>query len=236
MPAAPACCCGILPDRRAGSSGASTSARRNSLGETSTGALAACGLSSNITTQRPSWCSAIQKPGEMSGSRGLAGTRRRLRAPSQPRRLSSLLMPASWSSSEGSFRGSATSVDEVVVGHRRSARRLVAEEARGAAGEVGAASRREGLLEVAPEVVGMFAADAEPQQSGREVGLAGDGGSAFDRRLDAAQARGVADDLHHRQTASACSAPPCTSKDTTAPKPAMKLRAVAWVGWSGRPG
>ena len=42
----------------------------------------------------------------------------------------------------------------------------------------------------------MLASDAEPQQPGRKVGLAGDRGAAFDRRLDAAQARGVADDPH----------------------------------------
>jgi len=42
----------------------------------------------------------------------------------------------------------------------------------------------------------MLASDAEPQQSGRKVGLAGNRGSAFDGRLDAAQARGMADDPH----------------------------------------
>jgi hypothetical protein len=42
----------------------------------------------------------------------------------------------------------------------------------------------------------MFAADAEPQQAGRKVGLAGNGHSALDGRLDAAQARGVANYLH----------------------------------------
>jgi hypothetical protein len=42
----------------------------------------------------------------------------------------------------------------------------------------------------------MFASDAEPQQSGRQVGLAGNGGSALDGRLDAPEARGVADDSH----------------------------------------
>jgi hypothetical protein len=40
----------------------------------------------------------------------------------------------------------------------------------------------------------MLAPDAEAQQTGREVGLAGNGGSAFHARLDAAQARGVTDD------------------------------------------
>ena len=40
----------------------------------------------------------------------------------------------------------------------------------------------------------MLAADAKPQEPGREVILAGNGGSAFDGRLDAAQAGCVADD------------------------------------------
>jgi hypothetical protein len=57
-----------------------------------------------------------------------------------------------------------------------------------------------GLLEVAPEVVGMFAADAEPSQFGRKVGLARNGGSAFDGRLDAAQTRGVPDRRAQRHT------------------------------------
>ena len=42
----------------------------------------------------------------------------------------------------------------------------------------------------------MLASDAEPQQPGRQVGLAGNCGSTFDGRLDAAQACRMTDDFH----------------------------------------
>ena len=72
----------------------------------------------------------------------------------------------------------------------------------------------------------MFASDAEPQQPRLQVGLAGNGGSALDGRLDPPRLVAWRMIRTDRQTASARSAPPSTSKDTTAPKPAMKLRAV----------
>jgi hypothetical protein len=69
----------------------------------------------------------------------------------------------------------------------------------------------------------MFASDAEAQQSGRKVGLARNRGSAFDGRLDAAQAGGMADDPDRSADGVGGSAPPSTSDDTTAPKPRRRV-------------
>ena len=54
----------------------------------------------------------------------------------------------------------------------------------------------ESAVEVGPEVFDVLAADAEPQQRGWQVLLAGDGGATLDRGLDGAETRGVPDDLH----------------------------------------
>src|SRR5207302_8781765 len=51
-------------------------------------------------------------------------------------------------------------------------------------------------VEVVPEVVDVFAADAQAQQPGRHVFLAGEPAAPLDGAFDAAQAGGVDDDLH----------------------------------------
>ena len=48
-------------------------------------------------------------------------------------------------------------------------------------------------LEVGPEVVRVFDANAEPEQAGREVVLARDGGAALDRGLDRSEAGRMTD-------------------------------------------
>ena len=55
--------------------------------------------------------------------------------------------------------------------------------------------RFQGLLEVGPEVLDVLAADAHADQAGRDVLLAGEGAAALHRRLHAAEARRVPDDL-----------------------------------------
>ncbi len=85
-------------------------------------------------------------------------------------------------------------------------------------------------MQVAPEIAGMLAADAEPEQAGRKVRLAGNGGSAFDGRLDAAEAGGVPEDPHRAADRVGALAAAPDVKDTTAPKPDMKVRATACVG------
>ena len=50
-------------------------------------------------------------------------------------------------------------------------------------------------VEVVPEVVDVFAADAEAQESGRDVFLSGELAAPFDGAFDAAQAGGVDDDV-----------------------------------------
>src|SRR5919197_2770601 len=55
-------------------------------------------------------------------------------------------------------------------------------------------TRDEGIVEVGPEVLDVLAADAEPEQGGWQVLLAGDGGAAFDGRFDRAETGGVPDD------------------------------------------
>jgi hypothetical protein len=65
------------------------------------------------------------------------------------------------------------------------------------------------------------------------VGLARNGGAAFDGRLDAAQAGGMADDLHRSADGVGGLRPALDVERHHGPKPAMTLRAVACAGWSG---
>ena len=50
--------------------------------------------------------------------------------------------------------------------------------------------------QVRPEILDVFDAHTESEQAGREVFLAGDGRSSFDRRLDRTEAGRVADQFH----------------------------------------